>query len=254
MYRPGFFPLWFSAACGTALGDVSWRACCGACRWFLGLVILNDLRVEHLCAESLFTFWTIIKPDLKKKDHCSEVMSEHLRGSWPLGWWQACLRQHSGPGSCRGGARLASRRCGFPGLGAGVGCLPASVSIPCCSLSSVTVVLGRVCLSLPAPWGLQTQHWTHGGHLGSVPNDTDGHGQEASRAAQAFGLWGTLGSRLVTGGAIAWSRADTQVVLSVWSPDSAWHAWGLRDPHRSPVVPQSAALLPVSEFPFLLKA
>lgn len=97
----------------------------------------------------------------------------------------------------QGGARPASRRRSFPGLSAGVGCLPTSVSIPCCSLSSVTVVLGRVSLSLPASWGLQTQHWTHGGHLGSVPNDTDGHGQEASRAAQAFGLWGILGSGLV---------------------------------------------------------
>ena len=64
--RPGFFPLWFSAACGTALGDVSWHARCGARRWFLGLVILNDLCVEHLCAESLFAFWTIMKPDIKK--------------------------------------------------------------------------------------------------------------------------------------------------------------------------------------------
>ena len=165
-----------------------------------GLVVLNDLRVEHLCAESLFAFWTIVKLDLERWNHRSEVTASLFGALGPL--VGPC--QHSGPGSCGGGgARPASRRRGFPGLSAGAGCLPASVSTARCSLSSVTVVLGRACLSPPAPWGLQTQHWTHGGHLGSVPMDTDGHGQEASWAAQAFGLWGTPGSRLVTGGAVA---------------------------------------------------
>lgn len=43
-----------------------------------------------------------------------------------------------------GGARPASQGHGFPALSTAAGCLPTSVSIPRCTLSSVTVVLDRV--------------------------------------------------------------------------------------------------------------
>lgn len=86
-----------------------------------GLVVLNDLHVEHLCAESLFAFWTIVKPDLERWNHCSEVTSEPLWGSWPLGWSPSTFRARVllGGRGCQAGLPTPwlprpQRRCGLP--------------------------------------------------------------------------------------------------------------------------------------------
>lgn len=115
---------------------------------------------------------------------------------------------------------------GFCGLSADAGpprYLPRMLLCDSCPCS---------CALVSAPRGPQAQRWTHGGHLGDVLIDGDGQGQAALRAAQASGLCGTRGSRLVTADANTWSHADAKVVVFVWSPDNAWCTWELRDPSQ----------------------